>query len=383
MEPEATLSQDLTPEEQAPEQQAEVVAAEEVAAPEAEATPEEATVEAAEAPEAAEAVAEGDAPAEAVDDGTIVATPDVAPARSKIEVARIAKEALIERAKELSYSSEWRKTTEAQRALMEEWRAAGYAGKEHNDQLWDEFRAARDVFFTRRDAHYAELREQQSKVIEEKRAIIEEAKGLTADVRNWVATSSALDALFDRWKVAGNAGRDNEQVLWEEFNGIRRDFRSRRKADLAERRAKERENADAKRKVVDEAKAILESEEFTRENSDRMRALNDEYKAIGFAGKPANDNLWQEFRAAQNAYWAGNSAKRDQLRRERSERLQEAVERKNGQIEHLKDQNETLTTRLGSTLNPEKIAQLKRWIAENEQRADDLKEDIDEIQSKI
>ena len=383
MEPEATLSQDLTPEEQAPEQQAEVVAAEEVAAPEAEATPEEATVEAAEAPEAAEAVAEGDAPAEAADDGTIIATPDVAPARSKIELARIAKEALIERAKELSDSSEWRKTTEAQRALMEEWRAAGYAGKEHNDQLWDEFRAARDVFFTRRDAHYAELREQQSKVIEEKRAIIEEAKGLTADVRNWVATSSALDALFDRWKAAGNAGRDNEQVLWEEFNGIRRDFRSRRKADLAERRAKERENADAKRKVVDEAKAILESEEFTRENSDRMRALNDEYKAIGFAGKPANDNLWQEFRAAQNAYWAGNSAKRDQLRREREVRLQEAVERKNGQIEHLKDQNETLTTRLGSTLNPEKIAQLKRWIAENEQRADDLKEDIDEIQSKI
>lgn len=383
MEPEATLSQDLTPEEQAPEQQAEVIAADEVAAPEAEATPEEATVEAAEAPEAAEAVAEGDAPAEAADDGTIIATPDVAPARSKIELARIAKEALIERAKELSDSSEWRKTTEAQRALMEEWRAAGYAGKEHNDQLWDEFRAARDVFFTRRDAHYAELREQQSKVIEEKRAIIEEAKEITADVRNWVATSSALDALFDRWKAAGNAGRDNEQVLWEEFNGIRRDFRSRRKADLAERRAKERENADAKRKVVDEAKAILESEEFTRENSDRMRALNDEYKAIGFAGKPANDNLWQEFRAAQNAYWAGNSAKRDQLRREREVRLQEAVERKNGQIEHLKDQNETLTTRLGSTLNPEKIAQLKRWIAENEQRADDLKEDIDEIQSKI
>ena len=382
MEPEATLSQDLTPEEQALVEQAEAAAAEEHATPEAEAAPKEAAVEAAEAPEGEQAASEAEAPTQAVDD-TIVATPDVAPARSKIEVARIAKESLIERAKKLADSSEWRKTTEAQRALMEEWRAAGYAGKEHNDRLWDEFRAARDAFFTRRDAHYAELRELQSKVIDEKRKIIDEAKELTAEVHNWVATSSALDALFDRWKAAGNAGRDNEQVLWEEFNGIRRDFRSRRKADLAERRAKERENAAAKRKVVDEAKAIQESEEFTRENSDRMRALNDEYKAIGFAGKPANDNLWQEFRAAQNAYWAGNSAQRDQRRRERSERLQEAVERKSGQIEHLKDQNETLTTRLGSTLNPEKIAQLKRWIAENEQRADDLKGDIDEIQSKI
>jgi hypothetical protein len=116
---------------------------------------------------------------------------------------------------------------------MDEWRAAGYAGKEHNDKLWEEFRAARDVFFTRRDEHYSQLREQQAQVIEAKKQIIQEAREATAEVRNWVATSNALDALMDRWKAAGNAGRENEQALWEEFNGIRRDFRSRRKADVS------------------------------------------------------------------------------------------------------------------------------------------------------
>ncbi len=322
-------------------------------------------------------------PASPEDDGTIVATPDVAPARSKMELARLAKESLIERAKELADSTEWRKTSDAQRALMEEWRAAGYAGKEQNDELWEQFRAARDMFFTRRDEHYAELRAQQAEVVEAKKAIIAEAKELTSSVQNWVKTSDALNALMDRWKAAGNAGRDNEQQLWEEFNGIRRDFRNRRKADLAERRTKERENAEAKRKLVDEAKAIAESEEYIRENSDRMRAINEEYKAVGYAGKPANDALWQELRSAQNSYWEGNSARRNQQRKERSERLQEAVERKSGQIEHLKDQNETLTTRLESTLNPEKVAQIKRWIEENEERLGGLKDDIDEIKKKI
>ena len=330
-----------------------------------------------------EAPASEEQPASPEDDGTIVATPDVAPARSKMELARLAKESLIERAKELADSTEWRKTSDAQRALMEEWRAAGYAGKEQNDELWEQFRAARDVFFTRRDEHYAELRAQQAEVVETKKAIIAEAKELTSSVQNWVKTSDALNALMDRWKAAGNAGRDNEQQLWEEFNGIRRDFRNRRKADLAERRTKERENAEAKRKLVDEAKAIAESEEYIRENSDRMRAINEEYKAVGYAGKPANDALWQELRSAQNSYWEGNSARRNQQRKERSERLQEAVERKSGQIEHLKDQNETLTTRLESTLNPEKVAQIKRWIEENEERLGGLKDDIDEIKKKI
>ncbi|MBR3317710.1 MAG: DUF349 domain-containing protein [Atopobiaceae bacterium] len=381
---EDAVAEEVAPEASAEEAVAEVAAPEaepeasEEAAPAEDAAAEDATTEAAE-----EAPAEEAAPTEAAEEGVVVATDDVAPAQSKIEIARIAKEALIERAKELEDSVDWRKATDAQRALMEEWRAAGYAGKELNDKLWDEFRAARDKFFTRRDEHYTELRAEQAKVVEAKKQIIEEAKQLTSEVQNWVRTSDALNALMDRWKAAGNAGRDNEHVLWEEFNGIRRDFRNRRKADLADRRAKERACADAKRKIVEEAKAIAEAKEYTRENSDRMRVLNDEYKAAGYAGKPANDTLWQEFRTAQNAYWEGNSAHRDQQRRERTERLNEAVERKSGQIEHLKDQNETLTTRLESTLNPEKVAQIKRWIAENEQRLGGLQDDIDEIKAKI
>ena len=402
MELDTNIPQDSIVDEVAPQVEAEETLAcedlpttsEEVVSEEVESAPEP-TTEEVEAPaeEVAEATAdevvseqaaeptadEAAAPAEE----SVVATEDVAPAQSKIEIARIAKEALIERAKELADSTDWRKTTDEQRTLMEQWRAAGYAGKELNDKLWDEFRAARDTFFTRRDEHYTELRAEQAKVVEAKKQIIEEAKQLTADVQNWVRTSDALNALMDRWKAAGNAGRDNEHALWEEFNGIRRDFRNRRKADLAERRARERACAEAKRAIVDEAKAIADAQEYTRENSDRMRQLNDEYKAAGYAGKPANDTLWQEFRAAQNSYWDGNSAHRDQQRRERTERLTEAVERKSGQIEHLKDQNETLTTRLESTLNPEKVAQIKRWIEENEQRLDGLKDDIDEIKRKI
>ena len=68
---------------------------------------EEATV--APAPEEvgeAEAAALEEQAAPAEEDGVIVATEDVAPAQSKIELARIAKESLIERAKELLVSTD-------------------------------------------------------------------------------------------------------------------------------------------------------------------------------------------------------------------------------------------------------------------------------------
>ena len=107
------------------------------------------------------------------------------------------------------------------------------------------------------------------------------------------------------------------------------------------------------------------------------------FSFLGYAGKPANDELWSEFRAAQNSYWEANNASRDAQRRERAERLQETMERKNGQIEHLKDQNETLTTRLESTLNPEKVAMIKRWIAQNEERVDEITKDVDKLKKRI
>ncbi|MDO4807286.1 MAG: DUF349 domain-containing protein [Coriobacteriales bacterium] len=366
MESEVNLSQEAASVE-AVEPQEETIAIEETTTPH---------VEESESTEAAETEQEGEQPAadaRPVADVEVVATEDVAPARSRMDLARISKQALIERAKELADSTDWRKTSDMQRTLMEEWRKIGYAGKETNDKLWEEFREARQVFFSRRE----------EQVVGIKREIIDEAKQLTENVTNWAATSAKLDELMGRWKAAGNSGSDSDKALWDEFNAIRRDFRSRRKADLDKRRATTQANAKAKGEIVAEAQAIAEAKAYTKENSDRMRQLDKDYKAIGFAGKPANDTLWSEFTAAKNAYWNGNSEHLDERRRQRAERLQEVMDRKEDQIEHLKTQNETLTTRLGSTLDPEKIALIKSWIAQNEERVDDLEDDIGDIKRKI
>lgn len=364
MELEANLSQDSTP-------VVEPVPEEVSAVPEqtAEPTPEEAVA----ASESAEEAQAEDAPTQDNAEEVVVATEDVAPARSRMNLARIEKESLIERAKELADSTDWRKTAELQRELMDEWRKAGFAGKDVNDKLWDDFRAARQEFFSRREVAVVEIKKQ----------IIAEAHEASDNVSNWVETSNKLDQLMEQWKAAGNSGSESDNVLWEEFNGIRRDFRNRRKADLDKRRATAQANADAKRAIVEEAKQIAESEQYTRENSDRMRQLDKDYRAIGFAGKPLNDTLWKEFTTAKNSYWKGNTNHLDQRRRQRSERLKEVVERKAEQIEHLKTQNETLTARLGATIDPEKLAQLKSWIAQNDERVDDLEEDVEDIRRKM
>ena len=60
-----------------------------------------------------------------------------------------AKADLIEKAKQLSSSEEWKKTGEAMKGLMEEWKKLGNAGA-NNDALWKSFSEARQAFYDRR-----------------------------------------------------------------------------------------------------------------------------------------------------------------------------------------------------------------------------------------
>jgi hypothetical protein len=58
------------------------------------------------------------------------------------------KRALIEEAKEIGEKKDYSKeTTERMKQLDVEWRAAGFSGKDTNDKLWEEFKAAKDVFW--------------------------------------------------------------------------------------------------------------------------------------------------------------------------------------------------------------------------------------------
>jgi Domain of Unknown Function (DUF349) len=75
--------------------------------------------------------------------------------------AREAKETLIVRAGELAPSTDYDETFTAMQDLLEEWKRAGSAGRDIDDQLWERFYAVRDPFFERRKAYLAEQRRRQ------------------------------------------------------------------------------------------------------------------------------------------------------------------------------------------------------------------------------
>ena len=110
------------------------------------------------------------------------------------------KRALIEKAKALQDSTEWKSTSDKLIALQKEWKTIGMVPKKLGDQLWDEFLGACNKFFEARNAANAGTRSEEHQNLEKKRDVI-----------------ARLKAIADE---AGDNLQANVQKLVEEYNSI-------------------------------------------------------------------------------------------------------------------------------------------------------------------
>jgi len=123
------------------------------------------------------------------------------------EDARRTKERLVGEAEALSGSTDWGPTAARYRELMAEWKAAGRAQREHEDDLWNRFRGAQDVFFAARSSVFAERDAEQTENLKLKEELAEEAEKLLP-IDDLKSARAAFRAINERWEAIGHVPRD-------------------------------------------------------------------------------------------------------------------------------------------------------------------------------
>ena len=126
--------------------------------------------------------------------------------------AKARKEQLVAQAEALADSTEWGPTASRLKALMNEWKAAGRASKEAEEQLWTRFRAAQDRFFARRAEAFSERNAEQLANQRAKEALIAEAEALdpSSDLRG---AQTRLRDIQERFDAVGHVPREAMRPL--------------------------------------------------------------------------------------------------------------------------------------------------------------------------
>ncbi len=125
---------------------------------------------------------------------------------------------LIEKAKELRDSTDWKHTSAIQKELMDAWKKAGSAGRNVDNKLWDEFLEYRNEFYSKQKVYYDVVNQKRQEEEEKKREIIKRAKEVSKNMDK--KTIEMIKELQAEWKETGFAGKELEEELYAEFRGI-------------------------------------------------------------------------------------------------------------------------------------------------------------------
>ena len=149
--------------------------------------------------------------------------------------ARQAKEALCERAEELSDSTDWGPTAAAFRDLLTEWKAAGRAAKDVDDALWQRFKAAQDTFFSARNAVTAERDAEFDANADAKEALLAEAER-HRHLRPWTPRAPRCATIGDKWDAIGKVPRERGADLERRLRAVEKKVRDAAEAGGPTRR---------------------------------------------------------------------------------------------------------------------------------------------------
>lgn len=128
------------------------------------------------------------------------------------------KKKMVEQAKALMDSTDWKATSDKLIKLQKEWKTTGMVPKKVGDQLWAEFVAACNKFFEARNAATADTRNEEQQNLDRKKEIIAKLKELLDSTADNV--QATLQQLIDEYGKIGHVPFKEKDKLFKEYHKV-------------------------------------------------------------------------------------------------------------------------------------------------------------------
>ena len=128
------------------------------------------------------------------------------------------KRALIEKAKALQDSTDWKSTSDKFIALQKEWKTIGMVPKKLGDQLWAEFLGACNAFFEARNAAGVGQRGEERENLDKKLEIIEKLKAVAEETGEDLAEK--VQKLVEEYNAVGHVPFKEKDKLYKDYHAV-------------------------------------------------------------------------------------------------------------------------------------------------------------------
>lgn len=233
------------------------------------------------------------------------------------------KQKLVERAEALDLEPDTNNAFRVLQGLHRMWKEEiGPVGKDHREEIWNQFSAATKKIHDRKDALTDEIKQREVNNLEIKKQIVAKIEELAQTKVNshalWLKQADLVEGLRNDFFNAGKVPAESNEETWSTFKNAVRSFNILKNSFYKDLKKDQHENLVKKTALLDKANELKDSTDFAATTPIMMK-IQDEWKTIGHVPRKNSDTIWKEFRAACNFYF-------EKLKEQRSEVNQEEEE---------------------------------------------------------
>ena len=208
--------------------------------------------------------------------------------------------------------------------LQQEFKSIGEVPSTSTTEVWKSYQQAIENFYDLLKIN-KELRDYDfKKNLEIKQQLCEEAEALDEE-NDVIGAFKKLQALHDKWRETGPVAKDIREQLWARFKAASSVINKKHQAFFEERKASEKENADAKTALCEAIEKIetegLKTYAAWEEVTKQIIGLQEEWKKLGFASRKVNTALFTRFRKSCDEFFAAKAAFFKQMKEELADNL--------------------------------------------------------------
>lgn len=227
-----------------------------------------------------------------------------------------AKTAICEEIEQIDFDAlktfkEWEAKNDIIVALQKKWKTIGYAPKKANVQVFERFRTACDIYFTKKSEFYKSIKEAMDQNLERKRELCEKAEALK-DSTDWKEATDKMIALQKEWKTLGSVSRKYSDVIWKRFITACDFFFEQKGKTVTSQKSIEHENLAKKKTLISQVKNLMNNES-AEEAINELKGIMTEWSTIGHVPFKEKDKIYKEYHETIDALY-------DRLKIDRSER---------------------------------------------------------------
>ena len=210
-----------------------------------------------------------------------------------------AKLKLIERAEELVSFPDVVRASRELNTLHQMWKNdLGPVMREHREALWKRFQEATKLIQKRRQEYQKDLTGALQANLERKNEILTQMKNVLSPMPNqhkdWQSALQKFQKLREEFKTVGHIAGKHNKIVWQEFRELGKNFMKAKNDFYKEQKKEQKENVNAKNKLIDQLKGILESEDWEN-RVEEVKGLQKKWKSVGFISRKIDNKLWATF----------------------------------------------------------------------------------------